>query len=88
MENNEQIIRLVVILEKLGEKVVEMSSKIDRLESSLNSHVITNDSRLAVNEEKVKKLEGVVKQLNVLTGGIIIDVVSAILTYIFEKHGR
>lgn len=57
MEQNEQLIRVGIILEELGKKVADMSNRIEEI---TNNHVMKTDSRLAVSEEKVKRLESIV----------------------------
>lgn len=67
MEGNEQLIRVGIILEELGKKVTELTSRIENMKT---------DSRLAVAEEQISRLSTIVYAA---IGGLIAQLIAIVI---------
>ena len=75
-KQQEQLIRLSVMLEELVRKVNIVSDKIDAIN---NIHIRETDSRLAVYEDKVKRLEYIIYGVITITVGQAIGLLTMII---------
>ena len=57
MDDKELLIRLTVLVEQMGQKVAGIENKVNTLN---DIHLMKTESRLAVGEEKVSRLEKIV----------------------------
>lgn len=73
MEQNEQLIRVGIILEELGKKVVELTNRIENMRT---------DSRLAVAEEQISRLSTIVYSA---IGVIIIQLIGLVIMLVKPK---
>lgn len=73
MDQNEQLIRVGIILEELGKKVNELTNRIEGMKT---------DSRLAVAEDQISRLSTIVYSA---IGVIIVQLISIVVMLVKQK---
>lgn len=73
MEDKEILIRQSVLLEKIGEKVNMIEASVNAMK---DGHIMKTESRCAVMEEKIGRMEKIIYTLGALLAGTIISSVT------------
>lgn len=80
MDDKEILIRQTVLMEEMGKRIIDIEGKVDRINET---HLGKTESRLAVSEEKVNRLE---KLVYGAVAVIIVNLISIIFLWMQPKH--
>lgn len=79
-DDKEILIRQTVLMEKMGEQMEQMMEDVKEIKNNFNGHIIKTESRLAVMEEKIGRMEKIIYGSIAAIGGLIIAIIKLWLT--------
>jgi cell division protein FtsL len=79
-DDKEILIRQTILMEEMGKRVVDMEAKVNKI---YDTQIGVTASELAVNKEKISRLEKIVYGAIAF---IIVNLVSLVVLWIQQKH--